>query len=142
LFPAVPRIERDAAGVEVAPIPRRPFEPKRSICAPVEDAMRKGLNPDFPVIESEAAGVDEAIPTLPFWRMVKSDVPVDDATLNGLVEGFPCTLKENDDEVALIPVTVPSSMRLEVPRVVAPRNRAAYPNTPPVTPEPIIQRKP
>ena len=57
--------------------------------------------------------------------MVKSDVPVEEATLNGLVEGAPCTLKVKEDEVALIPVTIPLSIKVDVPRVVGVNQRVA-----------------
>ena len=62
----------------------------------------------------------------------KSDVPVDDATLNGLTPAPPCTLKVIVDEVALIPATVPLSRMREAPRVLAVTQRVANPVVPPV----------
>ena len=69
--------------------------------------------------------------------MVKSDVPVEDATLNGLTPERPCTLKVTVDDVALIPATVPLSRRVEVPSVVAESQRVAKPVEPPVRDEAI-----
>jgi hypothetical protein len=85
---------------------------------PDEDAITRGFTPLLPVRESEADGVDVPIPTFPFWRIVKSDVPVEDATLNGSVPALPCTLNVYEEDVALIPNTVPLSIRVEVPSVV------------------------
>jgi hypothetical protein len=45
------------------------------------------------VISSREDGDVVPIPMLPFASTVKSDVPVDDATLNGLTPDDPCTLK-------------------------------------------------
>ena len=67
----------------------------------------------------------------------RSEVPVDDATLNGLTPAAPCTLKVTVDEVALIPATVPLSRSVEVPRVVVVNQRVAKPVCPPVTPEEV-----
>lgn len=92
----------------------------------------RGFLPAVPVIARLAIGVVDPIPTLPFWRIVNSDVPVDEATLNGLVEGRPCTLNEKVDDVALIPATVPLSRRDEVPSVVAVSQRVAKPTAPPL----------
>jgi hypothetical protein len=80
------------------------------------------------------AGDDEPIPTFPFWRIVKSDVPVEEATLNGLTPAAPCTLKVTVEDVALIPATVPLSRRVDVPRVVAVSQRVPKPEKPPATP--------
>ncbi len=63
----------------------------------------------------------------PLARIVKRDVPVDDATLNGLrleVE-VARTLKTNDEDVALTPVKTPLSMSVDVPRVLAVIQRVA-----------------
>jgi hypothetical protein len=59
--------------------------------------------------------------------MVNIEAPVDEATLNGLstVEVELCTLKAKVEEVALIPVTVPLSIRVEVPKVVEVNQRVA-----------------
>jgi hypothetical protein len=35
------------------------------------------------------AGVDDPIPTFPFWRIVKSEAPVEDAIATGLVPAVP-----------------------------------------------------
>ena len=81
----------------------------------------------LPAIWSLSDGVDTPTPMLPFERMVKSDTPVDDATLNGLsgddVELW--TLRVKVDEVALIPSTVPLSIKVEVPNVEEVSQRVA-----------------
>jgi hypothetical protein len=84
--------------------------------------------------------VVEPTPTFPLERTVKSEAPVDDATLNGLsaVEVEDCTLKAKVEDVALIPATVPLSRSVEVPRVEAVNQRVAKPMAPPVTPEEVI----
>ena len=78
-------------------------------------------------------GVVDPIPTFPLARIVKSEAPVDDATLNGLsaVEVDDCTLKAKVDDVALIPATVPLSRSVDVPTVVADSHRVAKPRAPP-----------
>jgi hypothetical protein len=67
---------------------------------------------------------------------VSSAVPVEDAIRKGSVPAVPCRLKVTDEEVALIPNTVPLSSRVDVPRVVADNHLVAKPNTPPDTPAP------
>jgi hypothetical protein len=47
----------------------------------------------FPATWRRSVGVVVPIPTFPSASTVKSDVPDDDATLNGLTAGEPCTLK-------------------------------------------------
>ena len=93
----------------------------------------------LPATVRRSDGVDDPIPTLPLAKIVKSDVPVDDATLNGLrldVE-VACTLKTKDDDVALMPENTPLSRSDDVPRVVAVSQRVAKPIEPPVTPAPM-----
>ena len=75
------------------------------------------------------------MPMFPFASTVKSETPDDDATLNGLTEGEPCTFKVNDDDVAFTPATVPLSKKSPVERVLPPVKRARNPLFPPVTPE-------
>lgn len=118
----------------MTPTPIRPLEPMLKNDAPEEEATLKRLSrlPAVPCIASFADGVVEPIPILPFCRIVKSCVPVDDATENGLTPPRPCTLKVMVDEVALIPATVPLSTKVEVPRVVADSHRVAKPDWPPV----------
>ena len=79
----------------------------------------KRLCPTFEDTVNNEPGVEEPIPTLPFCKIENSEVPVDDATLNGLVPARPCTLNEYEDEVALIPATIPLSNSDDVPSVVA-----------------------
>jgi len=57
-----------------------------------------------------------------------------DATLNGLrtVE-VPCTLKENEDDVAFTPATVALSRRVPVDKVDVPMNLVMNPFIPPDT---------
>ena len=64
-------------------------------------------------------------PTVPLARTVRRDAPEEDATLSGLMPGFPCTLRLNDEDEALTPSTVPLSIRVEVPTVVADNHRVA-----------------
>ena len=77
-------------------------------------------------------GVLDPIPTFPFWRMVNSDVPVEDATLNGFCVPLPWMLNVVADDVALIPATVPLSIDTPVPSVVEVSQRVMYPPVPPV----------
>jgi hypothetical protein len=86
--------------------------------------------PATPVMERLAAGVDDPTPTLPFCRIVKSEVPVEDATLNGLTPAEPWRLKVMVAEVALIPATVPLSMKRPAVRSVADVQRAERPIVP------------
>jgi hypothetical protein len=80
-------------------------------------------------------GVVDPTPTFPLARIVKSDAPVDEATLNGLVleVEVACTLKTKEDDVALIPATTPLSRSVDVPSVVAESQRVAKPVAPPDT---------
>ncbi len=81
---------------------------------------------------------DEPTPTFPFERTLNSEVPDELATLNGSVPALPCTLNEYEDEVALIPATIPLSSSEDVPSVVADNHLVANPNSPPVTPAPPV----
>ena len=56
---------------------------------PVEDAMVSGLTPAVPTRERVDTGEEVPIPTFPFARMEKSEVPVEDATENGLSDPVP-----------------------------------------------------
>ena len=112
---------------------------KRSVEEPSEnDASADGVV--FPAIWSLSVGAATPIPMFPLARMVKSEDPVEDATLNGLsaVEVDDCTLNANKDEVALIPVTTPLSMSVDSPSVVEESQRVAYPAVPPATPPAVI----
>jgi hypothetical protein len=68
---------------------------------------------------------------------VRSAVPVEEAIRRGSVPAVPCILKVTEDDVALMPNTVPLSSKVEVPSVVAESQRVAYPSTPPVIPDEI-----
>jgi hypothetical protein len=84
--------------------------------------------------------VVEEMPTLPFARILKSDVPVDDATLKAsFVPAVPCTLKVTVEDVALTPATTPLSMKSPAPSVVAEVQRVTSPVVPPET-EDVIPR--
>ncbi len=80
-----------------------------------------------PETTKAVVGEEFPIPTFPFASTVKSEAPDDEATLNGLSadEVDDCTLKVYDDDVALIPATVPLSISVEVPRVVDVNQRVA-----------------
>jgi hypothetical protein len=70
----------------------------------------------------------------PLLVRVSKDVPVDDATTNGLSAPDPCILKVTVDEVAPTPATVPLSLNNPVAKDVGEVNRARNPLVPPVTP--------
>jgi hypothetical protein len=91
------------------------------------------VRPKLPATESVRVGVDDPIPTFPLARTVKNEVLVEEATLKiELVEpDTPRTLKLTVDEVALIPVTVPSSMKSPDESVVGDVQRARSPVVPP-----------
>ena len=72
------------------------------------------LNQELPVTVSFADGDEEPTPTFPLAATVNSEVPVEEATLSGLTPGAPCTLNVYEDEVALIPATVPLSRNIEL----------------------------
>jgi hypothetical protein len=76
-------------------------------------------------------GVEEEIPTLPLLMIERSEVPVEDATLNGLTPAVPCTLKVTVPDVALTPDTVPLSRKRPVVRAEAEDHRARNPLVPP-----------
>ena len=81
----------------------------------------------LPATWSLSVGADTPTPMFPLARIVKSDTPVEEATLNGLraddVED--CTLKAKLEEDALTPRTVPLSIRVEVPTVDEVNQRVA-----------------
>lgn len=113
-------------------------------CAPDDDATVKRLAIDdvAPTIVNLDDGDDEPTPILPLAKIVRSPIPDDDATWNGLTfcVDVACTLKTNDEDVALIPVTTPLSNSDEVPRVFVVNQRVAYPNVPPATPDAVTPR--
>ena len=96
----------------------------------------------FPATCSLSVGAATPTPMFPLDRIVKSDTPDEDATLNGLRgdDVDDCTVKAKVDDVALIPVTAPLSIKVEVPRVVEVNQRVAYPKAPPDTPEAVRPR--
>jgi hypothetical protein len=100
------------------------------------------VTPKVPATPRRKPGVVEPIPTFPLERIVKSDAPVEEATLNGLraVEVEDCTLNAKVDDVALIPATVPLSRSVDVPRVDAVSQRVAKPRAPPDTPTAVTPR--
>ena len=51
------------------------------------------MRPKFPDIVRVCDGVLDPIPIFPLASTEKNEVPDEDATLNGLVEAPPCTLK-------------------------------------------------
>jgi hypothetical protein len=124
--PDGPTTVRAAEGV-VEPIPRRPFEPKLKSMPPVDEAIVSGLTPFVPLTARVAIGVDVPIPTFPPASIEKYEALDDDATLKIVFEDpeVPRTLKVMVDDVALTPRTVPLSMRVEVPRLVAVSQRVA-----------------
>ena len=90
----------------------------------------------LPAITRRSVGVVEPMPMLPLARIEKYEAPDEEATLNGLrleVEDG-CTLKLKVEEVALIPATVPLSIKVEVAIVFGPVYLTPYPLTPPEIP--------
>jgi hypothetical protein len=82
------------------------------------------------------------ISTSPFANTVKRLVFDEVATLNTLDVPFAvveATLKVTDDDVALIPATVPLSKNDEVPSVVEVSQRVTNPRSPPVRPPIVVQ---
>jgi hypothetical protein len=61
--------------------------------SPVADALMRVVCPDTPRVPATPrvkAGEEEPIPTLPFARTLKSDAPLDEATVRtGIVEDAP-----------------------------------------------------
>ena len=81
------------------------------------------------------------MPTFPLASIVKSDAPVEDATLNGLTAGEPCTLNVYEEEVAFTPDTVLLSRSIPVASVEVPMNLVTKPFVPPETvPDGVPQR--
>ena len=97
------------------------------VVIPVDDAYVKKRSPATVRVRD---GEVEPIPTFPFPRMVKSAAPVDEATVNGFTPPVPCTRKVLVEVVALIPATVPLSLRRLFVSVDAPLHRARYPSVP------------
>ena len=110
--------EVEAKMLEVKVLRNRRVEEPREKDTSVEGVV-------LPAIWSLSVGEVTPIPTLPFWMMEKREVPVEDATLNGLTPALPCTLKVTVEDVALTPRTDPLSISVEVPKVVAVSQRVA-----------------
>ena len=91
----------------------------------------RGLTPALPTSERVDPGVEDPIPTFPLAKIVRNEVPDDDATLNGLVAGDPWTLKVKEEDVAFTPATVPLSWKSPVDNVVGDVHLASNPFTPP-----------
>jgi hypothetical protein len=72
-------------------MPILPLEPILNIDDPVEEATVKSVEVvlALPCTVKSEDPVVVPTPTLPLARTVKSEVPVDDATLNGLVAAEP-----------------------------------------------------
>ena len=75
-------------------------------------------------MSSLARGEVVPMPTLPLLSIVNNDVPLDDATLNGLTPAEPFTLNVNEEDVALIPAYVPESRNRPVESAEADVHRA------------------
>ena len=88
---------------------------------------------EIPEICNIWSGTAVPIPTFPFANTLKYDVFDDDATLKiSFVEpDTPRTLNAIVDDVALTPATVPLSISVPMPRVVADNQRDRYPVVPP-----------
>ena len=128
--------------------PKAPVdEPVESVVCPdtarfvivVEASVEVPVTPSVPATPSVYPGVDDPIPTLPLASTERKEAFDEEATLKMVLvdPATPRTLKATVEEVALTPRTVPLSIRVEVPRVVAESQRVAYPNAPPVRLLPI-----
>jgi len=117
---------------EVVPIPTLPSGEMLNHCTPEEEATVKILSVEeaLPVIANLDDGVEVPTPIFPLASIVKKETPVDDATLNGfrLEVEVACILKAKVEDVALTPVTVPLSKKVEVPKVVVLSQRVAKPS--------------
>jgi hypothetical protein len=81
----------------------------------------------LPAMTRRSVGVVVPRPMNPRAVTAKSDTPDDEATLNGsrAVDDEDCTLNAKAVDVPLIPATVPLSIKVDVPRVVAVSQRVA-----------------
>ncbi len=131
--PAIPCMESFDPGVE-EPIPTLPLDPilKYDDVAPTADVVdetskRSPIDPAACMIEKRAEGVVVPTATFPLARIENIERPDDDATLKSarLEVEVARMLKTYEDEVALIPVNTPLSIKVEVPRVVAESQRVA-----------------
>ena len=79
------------------------------------------VTPRVPATERRKPGVLDPTPIFPLASIVKSETPEEEATLNGLIAEVEalCTLRAKEEDEALTPRTVPLSMSVEAPRVVA-----------------------
>jgi hypothetical protein len=113
-----------------------PLEAIENHEAPDDEATLTSVfvSPATPWMVKLEPGVVEPTPTLPFCSIEKREVPVEDATLNGLVPALPCTLRVTVEEEALTPSTVPLSMSLDAVTVVVVSHLVANPRVPPDTP--------
>ena len=127
----------DTVKADEEALPRVVCPPTVRVVAVVVARVEVPVTPRVPTTPRRYAGVDDPIPTFPFCRIVKREVPVEEATLNGLIPADPCTLKVTVEEVAFMPATVPLSKRVEVPRVVEVNQRVAKPRAPPDTPDEV-----
>lgn len=106
--------------------------------APVEELTVKTLSVglvDVPCTTKVAVGVVEPMPTLWLLVTLNTETPVEEETLNmSLAPTVPWMLKPIVEEVAFMPITVPSSMSLPLPKAVADVHMALRPTLPlPVT---------
>ena len=92
----------------------------------------KPLNKE-PAAERTTPVPKEAIVVEPLAATIKKEDPLEEATLNGFNVPVPWTLKETVDEEALTPATVPLSINIPVPKVLAPVHLV----TKPLLPEPV-----
>ena len=72
----------------------------------------------FPTTVSALVGDVVPIPTFPLPSTVRSEAPVDEATVNGLMPEVPWTRNVEVEVVALMPDTVPLSRKRELMRAV------------------------
>ena len=73
---------------------------------PVDDAMVSGLTPALPTRESVDPGVEVPIPTFPLAKIVRNEVPDEDATVRaGRDPARAC--RNTEDDVVVVPAFSP-----------------------------------
>jgi hypothetical protein len=99
----------------VEPIPTFPFERTvRNAALDDEATVKIGVvAPEVPVIENFEPGVDEPTPMFPFWKIEKSEAPVEDAIVRGFVPAVP--VNANDAEGVVEPTpSLPLEPKLNI----------------------------
>ena len=144
--PLTVRLEEDALpNTESPPTVSPPVvEALLEVITPPEEMLNHDTPVEEATVKSEAVGLLEVpctvrsdvgdvdpIPTLPFEMIEKSEVPEEDATLNGFCVAPAWMLKVIPDDVAPTPAITPVSRRRPVVSEVPDVQRARKSVTPP-----------